>query len=812
MVDKWQPSTLSRFGRLLSVFSVFTYALYQLYKIHFTSFAEYIWSADGHTTVPGHGKMETEMIDGRDGSPPALSRRAIRCDKETPCSNCRSARRSCSSTGAGQKPKEPRQRVLISSQYERKIDQIEDRLAGIESLLQQLLSTRSNSGAETSTPSSSTQQTGPLYETRTSQARASQNDRSPSATSSRRRRDNLAPDKNGDGDDTNSLLDPEDAETFEGNSSLAAHTAFASEFLADAVRKTTLGDGQSINPKFDAALNSLRKIVNIHNERRQRSTAGMWSPGPHFTHPLPDEEPEENRGRNRKAPPRINLISLPLPPMAIVREQLNEMRHGPVPVMLAVLYTFIDYEHFVDRCRQLYFVTDDPSEASFIIVNAGLTYIFFEASLSTTDPVKRVRYEECRATAQSNLEIALAQLSMTMPATADNIEAMLMGASFCIDESRASLAWILISRAADMCRTLGYHQVHTMKDDKPQTKAGKSLLFWCTYMLDKALSLRLGRASVLQDFDISLPHVTPDAKAAYPGKEVMTLWIQHARCLGRIYERLYSPGALRQPEAMRTEQVNLLAADQQRLMAQTVALLREFEHAPGGEARMFALTLKSDEVSFLASLALTYRALPPDGPRSRTFAGACIDAARASIACHLEATALMDDEQSLQIVYIHWTILYAPFIPFIVLFCLVIETSSPEDLAQLAAFVRSLEPACAVSASVRRLHQLCQVLCTVAELYVEAKAADEPRGVGNEFDVYLSQLGFMPMDGVAGTATGDLLGGSMAEAELAGDGSMLNGNPVAQTSQLEDWFSGKNSMMGLLEEDLSGIHPTGWPS
>ncbi|KAI0801645.1 fungal-specific transcription factor domain protein [Xylaria sp. FL0064] len=780
--------------------------------------------------------METEMTEGGEGSPPALSRRAcdqcrlrkvkhllssfldrepagdlIRCDKETPCSNCRSARRSCSSTGAGQRSKEPRQRVLISSQYERKIDQIEDRLAGIERLLQQLVSAKPASGADGLTPPNSTGQSGQVYGTRTLRALATSASRSPStASSSRRDRGTSTSRKGVDGENASTLFDPEDAETFEGNSSLAAHTAFASEFLADAVRKTTLGDGGTINPKFDAALNSLRQIINMQNRSKQRSTAaGVWSPAPSLTNPVPEDESEDGGPPSRKSFPRTNLRDLPLPPMALVREQLSELRHGPVPVTLAILYTFIDYEHFTDRCRQLYFAMDAPSEASFIIVNAGLTYIFFEAGLMASDPAKKARYEECRAISQNNLEIALAQLNMMMPATAENIEALLMGACFCIDESRASLAWILVSRAAHMCRTLGYHQIHTMKDDMPQTKADKSLLFWCTYMLDKALSLRLGRASVLQDYDISLPHVTPDAKAAYPGKEVMTLWIQHARVLGRIYERLYSPGALRQPDTVRIEQVGVLAAEQQRLMAASVALFREFESAVDGEGRMFALTLKSDEVSFLASLSLTYRALPPNGPRSRTFAGECIDAARASMRCHLEATAMMD-QQSLKIVYIHWTILYAPFIPFIVIFCLVIETSDREDLRRLDDFVRSLEPACDVSSSVRKLHQLCQVLYNVAELYVEAKAAE---GVGSEFDAYLSQLGFMPVDVDGG-------GGSMMGVQpgLEGDGNVQSGavdeqmRAIAQTNQLEDWFSGKNYMMGLLEEDLSGINPMAWPS
>ncbi|KAJ3577272.1 hypothetical protein NPX13_g3295 [Xylaria arbuscula] len=257
---------------------------------------------------------------------------------------------------------------------------------------------------------------------------ATSTNRSPStASSSRRNRELSTPDQGGNGDNTSTLFDPEDAETFEGNSSLAAHTAFASEFLADAVRKTTLGDGGSINPKFDAALNSLRQIIQMQNRSRQKSTGVVWTPAPSLTNPVAEDDCEDTDPPRRRSFTRTNLRDLPLPPMALVRDELSEMRHGPVPVMLAILYTFIDYEHFTDRCRQLYFATDAPSEASFIVVNVGLMYIFFEASLKATDPAKKARYEEARVISQKNLEIALAQLNMMMPATAENIEALLMG-------------------------------------------------------------------------------------------------------------------------------------------------------------------------------------------------------------------------------------------------------------------------------------------------------------------------------------------------------------------------------------------------
>ncbi|KAI1778847.1 fungal-specific transcription factor domain-containing protein [Hypoxylon cercidicola] len=699
--------------------------------------------------------METEAPEPRGHSPgsPGPRRacdqcrlRKIRCDKESPCSNCRSAKRSCSSTGAGQKPKEPRQRVLISSQYERKIDLIEERLGGIETLLRNL------------SPISSNASSGPESFTRRSSGRPTP----------------LSLSVNGQDDSSNTVFDQEDAGDFEGNTSLAAHTAFASEFLENAVQGTPLQQHGG-SAKVDAALSSLRQIVNLQESRRALSSFHEFR--------LPGLRP----------PPKASLRDIQLPPMTFVAEKLREMKHGPVPMMFAVLYSFIDIERFTDQCRRVYFNTEDISDATHMLVHAGLAYVFFEAGWSSKNAEEMAQYDSYYTMCQKNLETVLAQLNLVMPATLENIEALLMAASLSIDISRPSLAWLLNSQAVHMCRTLGLHQVESMKDDGAQKKADKSLLFWCTYMLDKGLSLRLGRASILQDYDISLPHVVPESKAGRPGTEVMTLWVKHAQIQGRIYERLYSPGALRQSNAYRVEQVGLLSAEIHRLMAQGMELYTEFEASDSAESRMFALMLKSDEVSYLSSLALTYRAMPPAGTRSRTFSDECIDCARSAISCHQEAMDLMDDP-SLKIVYIHWTILYAPFIPFIVIFCLVIETSSAEDLGRLAVFVQSLETASPLSQSIFKLHQLCQVLYNIAQLYIEAKSQQpvdqDMVPVGNEFNMYLSQLGIMPTD------------------ESMGNFDVGESN-MAQTSQLGDWFSGNNYMLGLLEEDLSGINPPG---
>lgn len=116
-----------------------------------------------------------------------------------------------------------------------------------------------------------------------------------------------------------------------------------------------------------------------------------------------------------------------------------------------------------------------------------------------------------------------------------------------------------------------------------------------------------------------------------------------------------------------------------------------------------------------------------------------------------------------------------------------IDTSNADDLKRLNEFVASLRPACALSEPVEKLHQLCQMLCNVATLYIETKAQQpEERGHTNdEFDVYLSALGFPPTE---------------YPAQVMETGDM--GQPSVQTAQLGNWFSGSQYMMGLLEEDL----------
>lgn len=143
-------------------------------------------------------------------------------------------------------------------------------------------------------------------------------------------------------------------------------------------------------------------------------------------------------------------------------------------------------------------------------------------------------------------------------------------------------------------------------------------------------------------------------------------------------------------------------------------------------------------------------------------------------------------------------LLLTPFAPFFVLFCYVIETSSADDLKILKEFVASLALARDTSEATEKLYRLCQVMYDVLTLYVEAKSQQQQdqnlAPIGDEFEMYLSQLGLMPMEDQT--------------MSNAADANVPPSNP--QVAQIADWFSGNRNMMGLLEEDLSQIESYRW--
>lgn len=96
------------------------------------------------------------------------------------------------------------------------------------------------------------------------------------------------------------------------------------------------------------------------------------------------------------------------------------------------------------------------------------------------------------------------------------------------------------------------------------------MLFWSVYFIDKSLSLRLGRASALQDFDISTSakdifdvwssqegydyktaklaewlNLSLEMAKIQVGKNQPSGTTDRSRSQGAIYDKLYAPGSIK---------------------------------------------------------------------------------------------------------------------------------------------------------------------------------------------------------------------------------------------------------------------------
>lgn len=214
------------------------------------------------------------------------------------------------------------------------------------------------------------------------------------------------------------------------------------------------------------------------------------------------------------------------------------------------------------------YFSDDYTEADFIVVNAGLHVLFWTyARIAQPEDVEQ--HKRMSQLCAANLETALAHLPLHLPATSDHILGLVAGvcllhqcqisdhslivaqAFYAIEISKPSLCWILITKASELCQTLGYHRADTYKDEDPEEARHKEFLFWSVYILDRSLCLRLGRSSSIQDYDISVPYPTGTVPHRIAIAAFMKLWIQGSQIQGLIYERLYCPEAVRQPENVR---------------------------------------------------------------------------------------------------------------------------------------------------------------------------------------------------------------------------------------------------------------------
>ncbi|WYZ42252.1 hypothetical protein EsH8_V_001147 [Colletotrichum jinshuiense] len=688
--------------------------------------------------------------------------RKVRCDRKRPCSYCIRTGVPCTYPRR-QKPKEKRQRVFISELYENKIDHIAKKLEEFGQALESMKS------SPYSAPSAS-----PFTPHSSSTAAASSNLTSghhttPSSSTSR----------------AGSML-PTPTLKYEGESSLSAQAAFANQFLQDAVVNKPSVD---ITGEMASVLDSLSRTVGKHSSQQEAD----------YLYP-----------HARTLEHGFNIRNLPMPPVESAFICLRMAKEHP-----RVRFFWNHEANSISSFTEYFLKVYSPGDASYadlIIVNAGLYWLFLECKNATTDSQKQSDFEAQAIVCRDNLETVLSNLPFHQPSTVESTCAMFLAGMYCLDTCQPSAAWNFIATASHMCQTQGMHNIIAMAQDSNEDRTMKIKMFWLIYVQEKQLSLRLGRSSVIRDSDITVPHPIVDSRSDMAIFGQLHKWADLARLQGMVYDQIYSPAALIQPQAVRTSRARRLAAaleeHRTKIFAGERHYMEAMRHAIG--ENFYVAFLSTTRVTHLSLFCLIYRAIPAESNDSTIFGKECIASARQALEEHQRCMAVVTDikEQFLE-TYVNWALLNSPFVPFIVLFCHIIETRNKSDLKLLEGLIETLQSASTDSFSIgiKKESRLFKVLYDVACSYLKLELKNTNAGMSQPVhdaslmvrqpDAALTPISMNPQ-GVAQTPFSSL------EGSRVGPETMLGETP--------DWVTGYSGMTGDLsmEIDEQGAQLGNW--
>ncbi|KAF4945910.1 hypothetical protein FSARC_14318 [Fusarium sarcochroum] len=492
------------------------------------------------------------------------------------------------------KPKERRKRVFISEEYEKKIDDIAKKLEEFGNTLGAIQG-RSQTDAPSTIPL-----TGPAP-IPTIEPTVEKSFATPTSPASRV---------------GSALLTP--GVEHQGESSLSAQATFANRFLEYAVINKPVG--ASITVEMTTVLESLRKALGRNSCQKEQDYL--------YPHARPLE-----RG--------LTLRNLPMPPVGIAFICLRMAKENP-----RVRFFWNHEANSVSAFTEYFLKVYSPGEAThtdLIVVNAGLYWLFRECKNATTNPDEKADFAEQATICRDNLETILANLPFHQPSTPEATFAMMIAGVYCLEMCKPSAAWNFIATASHMSQTLGIHSIVSMSAINPETRMHQIRVFWLIYIFEKGLSLRLGRSSTFRDSDITIPVPDTDSRSeiAYFGRlQKMT---ELARLQGKVYDQLYSPAALIEPQASRTIRARSLALELEahttNVEASEIRYLEAMRQAIGnGSLEAFVCTGK---VIHLSLLCLIYRAIPAEPNQGTIFGHECINSARRALEAHKECMSVV---------------------------------------------------------------------------------------------------------------------------------------------------------------------------
>ncbi|PGH36814.1 hypothetical protein GX50_00271 [[Emmonsia] crescens] len=473
---------------------------------------------------------------------------------------------------------------------------------------------------------------------------------------------------------------------FEGQSSFGSATLLAKKAADISVARVP---GSKLDENVYRALLSLKSNLDKH-------------------HPSPrSSEMTEVSSKNT---PHLNL-----PPVAFVISLIKRIKAQP-PFFL-VNNSWRDYLQIERLCQKIYFPSE-PITAGSITLMHGLLYFIIRDYIHIGDT--SLTHSDCALYAdmcEKSFVSGLKTYDMLVSPTLEKVQALLIGVIKCQEESNLPLCWSYLSIAFDMCQSMGYHRNSELKNDPFPVAEEKRHVFWRLYMVDKNLSLNLGRTSHFQDHDIDCGIFMPSTDShQYPWDLMAHVIIKFSAVQGRVYDKLYSVSASQSsPEeklqVMKQLSIELIGVRNELLM---------IDVSGGYYAESLQGMAACAEFITYSVLTVIYRAQM--SPNAMAISSKCLDAAKLGLQSHLRCFSYFRERNSYkQAEYVTWILLYPSFTPFVIVFTHAIATGDVEELALLKETVGSLELVKDLSRGSQHLYEICKAFLTIAHALIDSQ-------------------------------------------------------------------------------------------
>ncbi|WZH39116.1 putative fungal-specific transcription factor [Fusarium acuminatum] len=403
----------------------------------------------------------------------------------------------------------------------------------------------------------------------------------------------------------------------QGESSLSAQATFANKYLEDAIINKP--NGIDIAAEMSSVLESLRIALGRNSNQQEHD----------YLYP-----------HARALASGLNLRNLPMPP---VDKVLNCLRMTKENARVRFFWTH-EETSFSNYFLNVYSPTE-ATHAGLIIVNAGLYWMFQQCKHAVIESNKKADFEAQAIICRDNLETVLTNLPFHQPSKLETVSSLIMASLYCLETCKPSAAWGFVATASQMSQTLGMHSKVETAQDPPEIKAVKIKLFWLLYVQEKALSLRLGRSSTIRDSDITIPVPYVDSLSEITYFSQLDRMKDLAHLQGKIYDQLYSSGALAQPQDVRSTRARSLAAElevhKSREGRNEKLYIEALRQATSN--RFVEAFLCTGEVINSSLICLVYRAIPPEANQGTIFGKECISSAHKALKAHRQWMSLVTE-------------------------------------------------------------------------------------------------------------------------------------------------------------------------